>query len=432
MSAPSPRRRPVIAGTVRVPGDKSITHRALLLGAISAGPVTVDGWLDAADTRSTLAAVRALGVRVDERDGERLVVHGAGLRGLAARGQAIDVGNAGTLLRLICGLVAGQRGDGVVLDGDASIRRRPMGRVAAPLARMGVTLSADRAPLSVRGPASGVTAAITDDLPVASAQVKSAILLAGLYADAPTTTREPAASRDHTETMLADAGVRVDVADSGRTATVHPPSGAGGGRLRLPDLRVSGDPSSAAFLFAAAAALPGSRVTVRDLVTAPARTGFWRILTAMGATVTVDGGDVTVAAAPDGLRGVTVGGDLVPAAIDELPLVGLLGAIAHGETVVADAAELRVKESDRVARTVEALRALGATADERPDGFAVSGSAGAPLRGGALAVHGDHRLAMLGAVAGLLSDGAVTVDDPSAADVSFPGFAALLAHVTRG
>jgi 3-phosphoshikimate 1-carboxyvinyltransferase len=414
--------RPTVSGTGRVPADKSITHRALLIGAISDGPVAITNWLDAGDTRSTLAAVRALGVRVDQPSAGQLIVHGRGLRGLRAEGQTIDVGNAGTLLRLICGVLAGQSAP-VRLDGDPSIRRRPMDRIAEPLGRMGVRLSADRAPLVIEPPPDSRVRAIDHVLPVASAQAKSAVLLAGLFGDGPTSTTEPAPSRDHTETMLADAGVRVD--RDGLRATVHPPEG-----LRLPALEVPGDPSSAAFVWAAAALLPGSHVTVRGVVTAPSRTGLLAVLERMGCGVVVDGGDVTVLA-PDVLHAVTVEGAEIPATIDELPLVGLLGALAEGETLVRDAAELRVKESDRIGRLVENLRRIGADAVAEPDGFRVHGSGGRQLPGGELIAYGDHRLAMLGAVADLVSRGGVAVDEPEAADISFPGFRATLDSLLR-
>jgi len=413
-----------LRGSVAAPADKSLSHRAALLGAMGEGPVRISGYLDAADTRSTLAAVAALGTRVE--DG---VVHGVGLRG--ARSAAIDVGNAGTLLRLLPGWLAGQEGERFTLDGDASIRRRPVDRVAAPLAQMGADLAAVDGrlpPLRITGaPLRGIDYA----LPVASAQVKSCLLLAGLLADGPTTVREPVPSRDHTERALVRAGAALT-----RDPLVVRPAA----RLELDAIAVPGDPSSAAFLLAAAALVPGSEVTVTGMAANWTRVGFLRILERMGAAlegeleapgtfapeepvtdVTVRGGAA--------LRATVVEADEVPLAIDELPLVALLACFAEGETVVRGAGELRVKESDRIATVVDGLRGLGARIEALEDGFAVTGTGG--LRGGTLPAHGDHRLAMLGAVAGVASREGVRVDGMEAAAVSYPGFARDLGGLLR-
>ena len=412
-----------LRGTLVAPPDKSLSHRAALLAAMSDEPVTITGYLDAADTNSTLAAVEALGALVERRHAE-LVVRGAGLRA-ATPGAAIDVGNAGTLMRLLPGWLAGQEGGSWTLDGDASIRRRPVDRVAEPLGRMGGRIEATDGrfpPFTVIGsPLHG----IEYELPVASAQVKSCVLLAGLLATGPTTVIEPQPSRDHTERMLAAAGVRVERA--GDRVTVAPQDELGLGTLHVP-----GDPSSAAFHAAAAVLVPGSRIVISGMGANWTRTGFFSILRRMGGVVlgpleeplpdAVPAGEpvceLDVAAGP--LVGTTVEESEVPLAIDELPLVALLGVFAEGETVVRGAAELRVKESDRIATVVDGLRGLGAEIEATADGFVVTGTGG--LRGGVIEAHGDHRLAMLGAVAGLASRDGVEVVGMEAAAVSYPGF----------
>jgi len=413
-----------LRGRVTAPPDKSISHRAALLGAMTDEPVRITGFLDADDTNATLNACRQLGALVEQRGGE-IVVRGVGLREAREVTNPIDVGNAGTLMRLLPGWLAAQDGRAWVLDGDASIRRRPVDRIAEPLRRMGAHLEAREGrfpPFTVVG---GRLRAIAYDLPVASAQVKSCVLLAALTADGATTVTEPAPSRDHTERMLAAAGVSVH--RFGRRVTVSNTD-----ELELEELAVPGDPSSAAFPIAAGVLVPGSRLVVHGVGVNWTRTGFLRILERMGGIVVGDlegplGDDVPpdepvtdldVRAGP--LVGTVVEPDEVPLAIDELPLVALLGCFADGETVVRGAAELRVKESDRITLVVEGLRGLGAMIEATPDGFVVQGTGG--LRGGTLEAHGDHRLAMLGAVAGLASNEGVTVVGMDAASVSYPGF----------
>ena len=413
-----------LAGCLAVPPDKSITHRALLLGAVSDGEVVVDAPLESADTGATLGAVRACRVAAEGRLGDRVTLQGAGLRGLRPP-PLIDCANAGTLMRLIPGLLVGQVCDHVVLDGDASLRRRPMQRVARPLRAMGAevfTAPGGTPPIAVSGGAP--LRAMHHDLPVASAQVKSCILLAGLFCDGETWVREPAPSRDHTERMLAAAGAPVlrDGAAVGVRGPVE--------RIALPSLRVPGDFSSAAFHLVAGALRGDPEVRLTGVNLNPARTGLLAVMARMGAGVRVEAG-ADVAGEPAGdlvvaragtLQATEVAPEEVPALIDELPLVGLLGAFAAGTTVVRGAGELRVKESDRIASVVAALRAMGARAEEREDGFQVTG---APrLAGGAVDAAGDHRLAMLGAVAGLASEGGVEVRGFDAAAVSYPGFAA--------
>jgi 3-phosphoshikimate 1-carboxyvinyltransferase len=416
-----------LRGTIRVAPDKSISHRAAIIGAMASEPVRVRNYLDAADTRSTLAAVGRLGAIVEQRGGE-LVIRGCGLRNALSPTNPIDVGNAGTLMRLLPGWLSFQQGRSFMLDGDESIRRRPVDRIAEPLRRMGALIEArDRRypPFTIHGAALG---GIAYELPVASAQVKSCVLLAGLVTDA-TTVIEPVPSRDHTERMLAAAGAPVRREGDPRAGYRTTVSNID--ELELEQVEVPGDLSSAAFLIAAGVLVRGSRLVLERVGVNWTRTGFLRILERMGAIVLSDAeppgafaphepvADIDVSGAP--IVGTTVEADEVPLAIDELPLVALLGCFAEGETLVRGAEELRVKESDRIASVVEGLRDLGGQIEALADGFAVTGTG--RLRGGVLDARGDHRLALLGAVAGLASEQGVEVVGMEAADVSYPGFA---------
>jgi 3-phosphoshikimate 1-carboxyvinyltransferase len=420
-------------GTISVPADKSISHRAAIIAAMASEPVRIRNYLDAADTRSTLAAIARLGAIVEDREHE-IVIRGCGMRNAIAPTNPIDVGNAGTLMRLLPGWLAFQQGRSFVLDGDDSIRRRPIDRIAEPLQLMGARIEAREhryAPFTVHGaPLRG----IDYELPVASAQVKSCVLLAGLLTDS-TSVSEPVPSRDHTERMLAAAG-----------AAVARSAGDGGGfrttvgnadELELELIDVPGDLSSAAFLITAGVLVPGSRLVLERVGVNWTRAGFLRILERMGAIVLTDSeppgeftpnepvADIDIRNAP--IEATTVEADEVPLAIDELPLVGLLGCFAEGETVVRGAQELRIKESDRIATVVEGLRGIGAEIEALPDGFVVRGTGG--LRGGRLDAHGDHRLALLGAVAGLASEHGVEVSGMEAAEVSYPRFAEHVAEL---
>lgn len=429
----SPARK--LRGSVTPPADKSISHRAALLGAMASEPVKVRNYLLAEDTLSTLAAVEALGALVT-RDGSDLTIRGTGLRSAAPVDGVIDVGNAGTLMRLLPGWLAGQEGRSYTLDGDESIRRRPIDRIAEPLREMGVVIEATDGrlpPFTITGTR---PTSITYEMPVASAQVKSCVLLAGLMASGETTVIEPEPSRDHTERMLVAAGV--DVRREGSSVTV-----ANVDELVMDhEIVVPADPSSAAFLIAAAVLVQGSRITVHGTTTNWTRTGFLAILARMGGVIVGDFeeqpapgevpaaepvGPIEVAHGP--LTGTTVDADEVPLAIDELPLVALLGCFAEGETVVTGAAELRLKESDRITTVVDGLNGLGGDLEATDDGFVVRGTGG--LRGGSIEAHGDHRLAMLGAVAGLASREGVTVVGMEAAAVSYPGFEADLRSLTE-
>jgi 3-phosphoshikimate 1-carboxyvinyltransferase len=407
------------------PADKSISHRAALFAAMTDEPVPVRNYLDSQDTRSTLDALLKLGAGVEDEPNDGVLVRGVGLRApLEATGGLLDVGNSGTLMRLLPGWLAGQPGGVWTLDGDESIRRRPVDRVAEPLRAMGAEVDArdDRyPPFTVRG---AELAGITYELPVPSAQVKSCVLIAGLFAEGSTTVVEGAPSRDHTERMLRRA--RVPFERDGLRSTV-----AQVDEFELDEITVPGDPSSAAFVVAAATLVQGSRVVIKDVGLNWTRTGFFRIAERMGAVILGDleepgtetdeepRGELDVASAP--LEGTEVTPEEVPLAIDELTLVALLGAFADGETVVRGAGELRYKESDRIAAVVEGLRGLGADIEETDDGFAVRGD-GSPLKGGTIDSRGDHRLAMLGAVAGLASEDGVEVLNMDAAAVSYPGF----------
>jgi 3-phosphoshikimate 1-carboxyvinyltransferase len=419
-----------LRGSLRPPPDKSISHRAALIAAMGDGETAIEGYLDSADTRATLAAVQALGAEVEGAAGAiepTIRVRGVGLSGAAAA--RIDAGNAGTLLRLLPGWLAGQPEGAWTLDGDDSIRRRPVDRIAVPLRRMGARLSCrdDRLPpLEVEGAA---LSGIEYELPVASAQVKSCILFAGLLAEGETWVREPARSRDHTERMLSAAGARVAWLRGG--ISIRPAK-----RLELGELTVPADFSSAAFFLVAAILVPGSEVALEGVGTNPTRTGLLRILERMGAEIEVEpvgerGGEPigTIRARTSALRGADVGGEEVPLAIDELPLVALAACFADGETTIRDAAELRRKESDRVATTCEALSALGAEAEPTDGGMRIEGGGG--LGGGMVRSHGDHRIAMLGAIAGLASREGVEVDGMDAAAVSYPGFEADLASLSK-
>ena len=416
-----------LTGHVAVPGDKSISHRAVLLGAIGDGETRVRGFGRSADTEATVAAARALGVSVDEVAHDELLVHGAGLRGL--RAGTVDCANAGTLMRLLAGIVAGQPGR-FELTGDESLSSRPMERIAEPLRRMGsnVVTTEGHAPLVIEGVES--LRGLTYELPVASAQVKSAVLLAGINATGQTTVVEPAPTRDHTELMLESAGVPVR---RGPTSITVQPAGS----LRLGEIDVPGDFSSAAPLLAAAALVPGSDLTIHDVGLNPRRTGLLDVLERMGAHLAIFNrrragreqvGDVQIQYSE--LGAVEVDADEVPRLVDELPLVALLASHARGRSVVRGAAELRVKESDRIEAVTDGLRACGAKVQSREDGWAITGVP-TRLRGGRVDARGDHRIAMLGTVAGLASREGVELEGAETVAISFPGFFDLLNSVVR-
>ena len=418
---------PALEGHVAVPGDKSISHRAVLIGAICDGETRVAGFGRSADTEATVAAVRSLGAAVDEPDVDALVVHGVGLRGLSEADGPIDCGNAGTLMRLLPGILAGQQGR-FELGGDDSLSRRPMDRIAEPLRAMGATVQTTEghAPLVVEG---GSLRAIRYELPVASAQVKSAVLLAGLNAvGGETTVVEPLPTRDHTERLLQRAGA--DVTRAPGSVSVRAAR-----QIALGEIEIPGDFSSAAPLLVAAAIVPGSELTVHGVGLNSRRTGLLDVLERMGARIAVynrraiggePAGDVEVRSSE--LVGATVTAGEVPTLVDELPLFALAACHARGDSVVRGASELRAKETDRIAGVVEELRRLGAHIRATRDGFRIRGVP-ARLRGGSVDARGDHRLAMLGAVAGLSSRDGVDVVGAEAVDTSFPGFFDLLGQL---
>jgi 3-phosphoshikimate 1-carboxyvinyltransferase len=426
-----------LRGSLRPPSDKSISHRAALIAAMGEEETTIEGYLDAADTRSTLNAVRDLGAEVIEiglgeekgipaAPGLHLRIRGVGLRG--PRSASINVGNAGTLLRLLPGWLVGQAGGEWSLDGDESIRRRPVDRIAEPLREMGADLSAREhrlPPLEVSGaPLHG----IAYEMPIASAQVKSCLLFAGLLAEGETRIVEPLPSRDHSERMLNAAGASVE--RDGNAVVVQPVE-----RLESEDFIVPADISSAAFFLTAAVLVPGSEVELKGVGVNPTRTGLLSILARMGVEieheVLIEDGEpianLRVRSAP--LHATEVGGAEIPLAIDELPLVALAACFAEGTTIIGDAEELRRKESDRIETVTTALRALGGHVEPTEDGMVIEGSGG--LRGGTIDSHGDHRIAMLGAVAGLASREGVEVHGMDAAAVSYPNFESDLASLTR-
>jgi 3-phosphoshikimate 1-carboxyvinyltransferase len=409
-----------LRGRLRVPGDKSISHRAAMLSALAEGRSHITGYLAGEDCLNTLGCLRAMGVPI-QGGGSDWVVDGVGLRGLQEPEAILDVGNSGTSIRLLLGLLAGLDGH-AVLTGDASIRRRPMGRVATPLRRMGMRIDGrsggDRAPLAVRG---GRIEAIRYDSPIASAQVKSAVLLAGLQADGETILTEPARSRDHTERMLVAMGADLKVFERGAIAL------RGAKSLVARDVNVPGDLSSAAFWLVAAAIVPGSDLVVEHIGLNPSRTGILDALAALGAEIAVENirdeagepaGDLRVRYSA--LKAATVSGELLTRAIDEVPILALAMACADGISHLRDAAELRVKESDRLASITRVLGALGARIDEHPDGLTIHGPTA--WHAADVASGGDHRIAMTAAVAARLLPDGLTIHDTSCTETSFPGF----------
>jgi 3-phosphoshikimate 1-carboxyvinyltransferase len=416
-----------VAGELRVPGDKSIAHRALMLAALAQGESRLDGLPEGEDVAATVACLRSLGVNI-LRTGGPAQVRGGGWRTFTPPHGPLDCANSGTTMRLMLGVLSGSWVS-AILDGDASLRRRPMARVIEPLRTMGARIQSrdGRAPLTVTGARLQGRRHV---LSVPSAQVKSALLLAGLSASGPTSVVEPVATRDHTERLLRAMGTDVHVAAG--VVEIRPSHQP----LRPIDLAVPGDFSSAAFWMAAAALRPGWSVTIREVGLNPSRTAFLRLLESMGAEIQVDAdnadieplGSVTVTGRP--LRAVTIGAADVAAAIDEIPALLSVATQAEGTTIIEGAAELRVKESDRLATMSEGLRRMGAIVDERPDGVSIHGQAS--LRGASVDSHGDHRIAMALAVAGLVASGPTTIEDADSVAVSYPDFFTDLQELTHG
>ena len=418
-----------VKGEITVPGDKSISHRSIMLGAIANGSTSVRGFLRGGDNMATMGAFRAMGVEIND-DGQTVVIQGKGLHGLSEPGDVIDCGNSGTTIRLITGLLAGQSFFSVV-TGDQYLRKRPMKRVVEPLTRMGARIlgrnQGSLAPLAISG---GSLNAIGYESPVSSAQVKSAIMLAGLYADGETSLREPSLSRDHSERMFRLFGASLDVFNSGVTVR-------GGVELQGQDITVPGDISSATFYIVAALITPGSELLIRNVGVNPTRTGAIDILRAMGGSIElldqreVSGEPVAdILVRSSRLKGCAIAGSVVPRAIDEFPAICVAAACAEGVTTIREARELRVKETDRIAAMTVNLRALGVTVAECEDGMDVSGVE--RLSGGSVNSFGDHRIAMSLSVAALVSTGGITITDTECVATSFPTFYPLLEQVTRG
>ena len=423
-----------IRGPIAVPGDKSISHRSAMFASLSEGRCTITGFLESGDCLSTVNAMRALGSRI-ERTGEgTFVVHGTGGRFTPPAGD-IDCGNSGTTMRLLAGILAAQPFRSR-MTGDASLSKRPMGRVIKPLTDMGARFTAEggegRPPLVVEG---GTLHPLFYEMPVASAQVKSAILLAGLSAEGETSVVEPAACRDHTERMLQEFGVALDLGEADahgrRRIALRGPQ-----RLKARDFAVPGDISSAAFWLVAASAKKGSDVTIEGVGLNPTRTGVISVLRRMGAQIEVTPVDPK-AAEPLGtlritgseLRGTVIGGAEIPNVIDELPVLAVAGALAGGKTVIRDARELRVKETDRIAAVAGNLRAMGVPVTETEDGMEIEG--GHPLTGTALRCFHDHRIAMAFAIAGLFAEGRTVIEGVECVDTSYPGFGATLESILK-
>jgi len=415
-----------VKGEIAVPGDKSISHRSVMLGAIANGVTTVRGFLRGEDNMATMGAFRAMGVRIED-DGETVTIHGQGLHGLKEPADILDCGNSGTSIRLLTGLLAGQSFFSVV-TGDQYLRKRPMKRVVEPLARMGARImgrdKGTLAPLAISG---GSLNAIGYESPVSSAQVKSAIMLAGLYADGETSVREPTLSRDHSERMFRLFGASLEVFNNGVTVR-------GGTELAGQEISVPGDISSAAFFMVAALITPGSELLIRNVGINPTRTGILDILRAMGGDIELlNEGEVSGEPVADilvrssRLKGIPISGSVVPRAIDEFPAICVAAACAEGRTTVRDARELRVKETDRIAAMATNLRALGVTVEECDDGMDVVGVE--RLGGGAVQSFGDHRIAMSLSVAALVSNGGITISDVDCVATSFPAFFPLLDQV---
>jgi 3-phosphoshikimate 1-carboxyvinyltransferase len=408
-----------LRGELAIPGDKSISHRAIMFGALADGLTEITNFLQGADCLSTISCFQAMGVDIENREGQ-VLIHGVGLHGLKAPQNMLDVGNSGTTTRLISGILAGQPFTSS-LNGDASIQKRPMKRIMEPLSQMGADIRSLKnngcAPLSIHP---GKLHGISYQSPVASAQVKSCVLLAGLYADGSTSVTEPALSRNHTELML--RGFGADVTSHGTTATITPEP-----HLRGQKIAVPGDISSAAYWIAAALAVPNSELCLKNVGINPTRDGILRVAEAMGANLrrenihTVSGElvcDLTVTSSE--LHGTVIEGELIPTLIDEIPVIAVLACFAKGETVIKDAAELKVKESNRIDTVVEGLRAMGADVTPTEDGMVIQG--GNTLHGAVIDSHLDHRIAMSFAVAGLLCEEPTTIKNADSVAISYPDF----------
>lgn len=425
--------RVMLRGAMELPGDKSISHRAVMLGSIAGGRTEIQGFLPGEDCLSTIRCFRAMGTKITQ-EGTRVTVQGMGLHGLKAPSAPLDCGNSGTTMRLLSGILAAQSFSSV-LTGDSSLRTRPMGRIMRPLREMGAEIQSlagsDTAPLRISG---GRLSGIHYLSPVASAQLKSAVLLAGLYADSPSSVTEPSLSRDHSERMLRHFGAKLHSStdSEGRPVTTIEPAEA----LHAAQISVPGDLSSAAYFIAAALLLPGSELRINKVGVNPTRSGILEVAEAMGGSIEVlshtdhdaePTADLLIRASR--LHGTEIGGALIPRLIDELPVIAAMACQAEGRTVIRDAAELKLKESNRIRVMTEELQKLGAAVTETTDGMIIEG--GHPLHGASIASHKDHRIAMSFAVLSLLADGPVHISDPDCVNISMPDFYERLRSVCR-
>ena len=412
-------RQKQLKGTITVPGDKSISHRSVMFGAISNGLTEVTGFLQGADCLSTIACFQKLGIEI-ENDNQKVKIYGKGLHGLQAPSGILDAGNSGTTTRLISGILAGQPFE-TTITGDASIQKRPMGRIMTPLSMMGASFESHAkencAPFTIHG---GNLHGIHYDSPVASAQVKSSILLAGLYADDITSVTEPQLSRNHTELML--RGFGANVLSEGTSATIHPEPELFGQKITVP-----GDISSAAYFIAAGLIAPNAEILIQNVGINPTRDGILKVAKAMGGKITylneriVSGEPVAdILVESSDLAATEVSGDLIPTLIDEIPVIAVMAAFAKGTTIIKDAQELKVKESDRIAVVTDNLKVMGADITATDDGMIING--GRPLHGCQIQTHADHRIAMAFTVAGINAEGETTFDDPNCVAISYPTF----------
>lgn len=408
-----------LKGEVSIPGDKSISHRAVMFGSLAEGTTEVTNFLQGADCLSTISCFRKLGIEI-ENTSQRILIHGKGLHGLTEPSDTLDTGNSGTTTRLISGILAGQRFT-TILNGDASIQTRPMKRIITPLSMMGADITSlkgnDCAPLRICG---GQLHGIAYKSPVASAQVKSCVLLAGLYADAPTSVTEPVLSRNHTELMLAGFGAHV--ASSGTTATIEPEPDLNGMKIEVP-----GDISSAACFLAAGLMIPNSEILIKNVGINPTRDGILRVAKEMGGDITIlnektSGGEPTcdLLVRSSSLKGVTIGGKIIPTLIDEIPMIAVMACFAEGITTIKDAQELKVKESNRIDTVVTNLKAMGAHIEATDDGMIIEG--GYPLHGAVIDSHLDHRIAMSFAIGALGADGETRIEGAECVKISYPEF----------
>lgn len=413
-----------IKGTIEVPGDKSISHRAVMLAALADGDTEIYGFLKGADCLATIDCFRKMGINIEETN-EKITVHGNGLHGLKAPSEMLYTANSGTTTRLLCGILAGQNFDSEI-TGDASIQKRPMKRVVEPLSKMGANIEGDFCPLKITG---SLLHSISYDMPVASAQVKTAIILAGLYADGATTVNEIEKSRDHTELMLSAMGADIKV--NGLSVSVSKCE-----KLIPHNISVCGDISSAAFFMAGAAIIPDSEVTIKNVGINPTRSGIIDVLKDMGADISVSNkrlisnepvGDITVAYSK--LHGVRIAGSIIPRLIDEIPIIAAAAAFAEGETVIADASELKVKETNRIRAVVDEFRKCGIDITETDDGMIIRKSKN--VTGADFKTYADHRMAMSLAILAQNASGTSTLDDSRCVDISFPGFFELLSSLEK-